>query len=252
MLLERGFIMVTSVSLASPSANGGLLSHKTVSGKRRVLVVDDHAISRCFTVAALRQNNCSVKAAERVSQSIDKAIEWRPEVIFTDWRLPDGLGEDVVNGVRTGWPGDCPLPRFVLITGECPETPGLEALFDRVLVKPFTAADLDGEAGSGIPSGVMEPHDDGATEIRRLFAQELERKLPELDALIANGRTRDAAAISHQLIASSAMCGQEKLSAAFRSLDTACREQAGAETLAQRWIKLAAMARDYLAGIQSG
>ncbi len=74
------------------------MSHKTAPSKQRVLVVDDHGISRRFTVAALRQNNCAVKAAAGVSESIDKACAWLPEVIFTDWRLADGLGKDVVKG----------------------------------------------------------------------------------------------------------------------------------------------------------
>ena len=228
------------------------MSHKTAPGKQRVLVVDDHGISRRFTVAALRQTSCAVKAAAGVAESIDKACAWLPEVIFTDWRLADGLGEDVVRGVRNRWPRDRALPRFVLVTGESTCAPGLaaaRAAFDRVLIKPCTAAALAAETRDGIPSGVKETGEAGSSGIHRLFARELERRLPEIDALITNGRTSDAASISHQLIASSAMCGQQQLAAAFRSLDTACREQAGAEILAQRWSNLSAMARDYLAGI---
>lgn len=228
---------------------GGLLSIETAPAKQRVLVVDDHAISRRFTVAALRENNCAVKAAVGVSESIDMACAWLPEIIFTDWRLADGLGEDVVRGVRSRWPSDRALPRFILVTGDPPGPQGLAAAFDRVLIKPCTAAALAGETRDGIPPGVMESGGESSTELHQLFTQELEQRLPELDALIANGRTSDAATISHQLIASSAMCGQQQLAAAFRALDTACRKQAGAETLALRWSNLAAMARDYLAGI---
>ncbi|MEE4217931.1 MAG: response regulator [Xanthomonadales bacterium] len=222
------------------------MSNKNAPGKQRVLVVDDHGISRRFTVAALRQNNCSVKAAVGVAESVDEACAWLPEVIFTDWHLADGLGEDVVRGVRNRWPRDQALPRFVLITGEPPCACGA---FDRVLIKPCAAAALAAETRAGVPTAVKEAGDESSREIHQLFAQELERRLPELDALIADGRTRDAASISHQLIASSAMCGQQRLAAAFRALDSACREQAGADTLAQRWSNLAALARDYLAGI---
>lgn len=228
------------------------MSHKTVSGQQRVLVVDDHAISRRFTVAALRQNNCAVKAAGSVAESIDKAHKWLPEVIFTDWSLADGCGEDVLNGVRKRWPLETPLPRFVLVTGQHPDAPELEsaqAAFDSVLFKPCSVAALTGKAGAGTAFGVKEGGEDNKAEIHRLFRQELVQRLPQLDALISNGQKRAAAAISHQLIASSALCGQERLAAAFRSLDTACREQAGAETLAQRWSILTARVRDYLAGI---
>ena len=151
ILLARGFIMVTAISLASPYAIGGLMSHKTAPSKQRVLVVDDHGISRRFTVAALRQNNCAVKAAAGVSESIDKACAWLPEVIFTDWRLADGLGKDVLRGVRNRWPSDRALPRFVLVTGDPPCSPGLATAFDRILIKPCSAATLAGETRTGIP-----------------------------------------------------------------------------------------------------
>lgn len=215
-------------------------------------MVDDHEISRRFTVEALRQCGCAVKPAKSISQSIELARTWLPEVIFTDWHLADGFGEDVVKGVREIWPSGRTLPRFVLITGEPPCSPGLEtarAVFERILYKPCAAADLANEARPGPHCGVKEAGEGGAIEIRRLFTRELERRMPELDTLIANGQTEAAASIAHQLIASSAMCGEKKLTAAFRSLDSACREQAGAETLAHHWSKLSAMARDILAGI---
>lgn len=226
--------------------------NETVCSGQRVLVVDDHGISRRFTVAALRHCGCAVKPAEGVSESIKVACTWLPEVIFTDWRLADGYGEDVVRGVREKWPRGRALPRFVLITGESPCAPEIETartVFERVLFKPCTAAALVNEARPVHPCGVQEAHNGSASKIRQLFGLELERRLPELDALIANGQAMAAAAISHQLIASSAMCGEEKLAAAFRSLDSACRKNAGAETLAHRWSKLSAMARDYLAGV---
>jgi len=142
------------------------------------------------------------------------------------------------------------LPRFVLMTGESPETlaGGICSGFDSVLFKPCTAAALADEAWPDAPCTVMESPVDAA-EIRQLFRRELEQRLPELDTLIANGQVRTAASITHQLIASSLICGEQRLATAFRLLDSACREHPETGGLAQRYLRILAATEDFLANI---
>lgn len=55
---------------------------------------------------------------------------------------------------------------------------------------------------------------------------------------LAAYRLEDAAAILHQLIASSAMCGASELEARFRTLELACRRRAEPSALAPSYVAL--------------
>ena len=111
---------------------------------QRVLVVDDHAISRDYASAALRQSGMSVKATCTVAAALE-AIDFHPDVVVCDWRLPDGTGRGVYDAIRAAWSGRRTPPRFVLLCGNPEDIPLnwlKQAEIERVLRKPCSLQTL--------------------------------------------------------------------------------------------------------------
>ena len=94
-------------------------------GKRgkpaRVLVLDDHGISRRYAVAALRQAGVAVKASGNPAAALRTALEWLPHAVVVDVGLPGTDGRQWIERLRRQWPGGRPQPRFVLLSAERPE-----------------------------------------------------------------------------------------------------------------------------------
>lgn len=227
------------------------MANESTFGNDRVLVVDDHHVSRRFAVEALRQTGCSVKQATCVRRAVGIALDWRPGIVVTDWNLTDGTGGTLVQECREQWPARVPFPRFILVSGESAadlESKTASYGFDQVLGKPFIAPELAHAAFPPTGNQVQETRRGCDDDVRLLFRRELEQRLPELEQLVIGGQTIAATAITHQLLASSAICGANTLEAAIRALDCSCRGNPEPAVVAQRWCSLSAAARDYLAG----
>jgi CheY-like chemotaxis protein len=225
------------------------MNKQTEPGHSRVLVVDDHRISRLFTMAALRQTGCSVKQATSLREGLETMLRWKPETVIVDWNLGDGNGGELVRLARLNWPANCPFPRFVLVTGNTASTlhlPGGTHCFDRVLRKPFSAADL---AGAAVQSAgtIREENTSDDDKLHRLFREELQDAMPHLDRLVAGRRTEEAARIAHRLVAGSAICGNDELELAFRRLESSCSDESRAERVAAAWSQACSAANDWLA-----
>lgn len=222
--------------------------HESGAGRTRVLVVDDHRLSRQFTVAALRQTGCSVKQARDVHEAVRTGREWLPAVVLVDWHLGDGNGAEMVRRLRDHWPNGHELPRLVLLTGESPERlpPGLaDCGFVQILTKPFEAADL--LRAAQVPAQRYSVNEAGEPfDLRLAFATELQHRFPELERSIADGETVLAAATVHQLIAGSALSGERELESELRALNEAVLNDPRPGVLADAWCRLSRSAEKFL------
>jgi CheY-like chemotaxis protein len=209
--------------------------------KLRVLVVDDHDISREFTVAALRQFTADVKEAASLHAADKLLATWRPDVALVDLELPDGNGLQWIQGLGERWPEAQDSPRFIAMTGYRSgaaagrgESPLIPLLIKPVAISRLKSAVL-GEATDPV---VMDPPERHKQSLLRLFRDELDRDLPELETAIARHDRAQAAFILHRLIAACALCGQTALGDAVRALDEALRGPASGATIASTWLQV--------------
>lgn len=219
-------------------------------GETRVLVVDDHAISRQYTIAALRQTSCSVKHAPSAREALEIALTWLPEVILLDVELAGADGFDVALRIRNAWPLATRQPRIVMLSAALPEAAGrarTRVRTDGFLVKPVSARRLR----SAIAGRAREAPAPAAPALpdallQQLFRAELVSRLDTLDGCLAGRDLPAARAILHQLIASSRLCRQRRLERNMLALHRACHVSCEAEKLGRRYYSLLAAAREYL------
>jgi DNA-binding NarL/FixJ family response regulator len=82
-------------------------SQKKPSGKTRILIVDDHPMTRDGLVHLIDGESDLVVAwkAENASQAMDIVTKQRPDLMLTDITLPDKSGLELIKDVRAIQPG---------------------------------------------------------------------------------------------------------------------------------------------------
>jgi CheY-like chemotaxis protein len=236
----------------------------------RILVADDHLVSRHYTVRALRQIGAAVKAADTAEGALAVALHWRPDAVVTDIHLPGVDGLELIRLIRRGWPRGQPPPRMIVLSAD-PAAPWQPAAFaDAILVKPATPAQLRAVLCAGLEhrvphdtarrvrhGGVSEAGEPGAgdenredavaaDDLQALFRQELAEQLPALEASVAARDLRRARGIAHRLLASSRLCGERRLELSLQAFHAGCREGARAGDVARGYYGLLAGAGQYL------
>lgn len=214
---------------------GGSVKNDTFRRDYRTLIVDDHEISRLFTVAALRENSGTVKHSHCAAAGLELALRWQPDLIILDLHLPGMNGLELARRVRRDWQPDLPQPRIILLSGtDITELAGkaVGLGIERVMAKPVAAESLQSIVDPQHGSGIRECRESRRAELAVLFRQELENRLPQLDQCIADFDMHSTAAILHQLIASSAICRAPGLEKRLRSLERACRHSSHHRRLA--------------------
>jgi CheY-like chemotaxis protein len=197
----------------------------------RVLVVDDHDLSRRYTAAALRQSGADVKAAACPDIAFDLALNWRPQAIFVDLRLPGTSGFEWMDRVRHAWPAAQPRPRLIVLSACHQPVPGRTPAgtrIDAALVKPAAPDALRQALGATAPAGVRERRGPGPQPVpdpalTELFLGELATRLRELDRLLGERNLAGAIPLMHRLIASARICRAERLEAQLANLRELCR-----------------------------
>ena len=241
----------------------------------RILVVDDHLVSRRYTVRALRQIGAAVKAADTAESALTAALRWQPDAVITDIHLPGIDGPELIRLIRRGWPRSQPLPRIIVLSAD-PAAPWQRAAAaDAILVKPATPAQLRAalcadptdrnrqpagqRSGHGGASETGEPgacNEDGgsavaADDLQALFRRELAEQLPALEASVVARDLRRARSIAHRLLASSRLCGERRLELRLQAFHAACREGARAGDVARGFYGLLTGAGQYLGFVLS-
>jgi two-component system KDP operon response regulator KdpE len=111
-----------------------------MTGKARVLVVDDEAAILRFLKPALMANDYDVTTAGTVAEATKRIAADAPDVVVLDLGLPDGDGKDVIRTVRQ-W-SDVPI---VVLSARDREVEKIEALdlgADDFVNKPFGVGEL--------------------------------------------------------------------------------------------------------------
>jgi two-component system, OmpR family, KDP operon response regulator KdpE len=111
-----------------------------VSGKTRVLVVDDEAAILRFLKPALEANGYAMASSGTVAEAIKRIAAEVPDIVVLDLGLPDGDGKDVIPWVRE-W-SDVPI---IVLSARDREAEKIEALdlgADDFVNKPFGVGEL--------------------------------------------------------------------------------------------------------------
>jgi CheY-like chemotaxis protein len=215
----------------------------------RILIVDDHQISRQFLTAALRRIASDVKQAGTAPEARALAWSWLPDVILMDVRLGDTNGFAVARQICSHWPPATRRPRIIMLSAQ-PRQAGERAInpvvTDGFLAKPVNIPELlHAIAPSANPaSGCAVEH--SLSQLRGLFQKELTSRLSQLEQSLTARDIAGARAILHQLIASSGLCRELQLERDLRALHEACGKQAQATGLARPYFSLLIHARKYL------
>lgn len=223
------------------------------SSDYKTLVIDDHEISRRYTVAALRETTATVKHTHSASEALELAIHWYPDLIILDLHLPEMNGLALAHRISCGWPANHPQPRFIVLSGDLIDECELKLeglIIDRVLLKPVSAERLRSAAQPEHNRSVRECREPRDMKLIALFRKELEKRVPELDQCISEFDMQGVMTILHQLIASSAICGEPVLEASLRSLDRACRTQNSRQVLATAYCDCVNELRGYLQAVE--
>jgi two-component system, OmpR family, KDP operon response regulator KdpE len=111
-----------------------------VTGRTRVLVVDDEVAILRFLKSAIEANNYEMAAAGTVAEATQRIAADPPDIVLLDLALPDGDGKDVIRRVRE-W-SDVPI---IVLSARDRETEKIEALdlgADDFVNKPFGVGEL--------------------------------------------------------------------------------------------------------------
>ncbi len=138
-------------------AISGVCDRSSVSGKQRILVVDDSAINRSVLRAMLESAGFEVAEAERARDGIRMAQEVPPMVILMDIRMPDMNGLDATRALRED-PRTGATPVIAVsaqaMTGD--RELAFEAGCVAYVTKPVARQELLTAIGSILQSGVAE------------------------------------------------------------------------------------------------
>jgi two-component system, OmpR family, KDP operon response regulator KdpE len=111
-----------------------------VTGRTRVLVVDDEAAILRFLKSAIEANNYEMASAGTVAEATQRIAADPPDIVLLDLALPDGDGKDVIRRVRE-W-SDVPI---IVLSARDREVEKIEALdlgADDFVNKPFGVGEL--------------------------------------------------------------------------------------------------------------
>jgi two-component system KDP operon response regulator KdpE len=111
-----------------------------MSGKTRVLVIDDEAPILRFLKPALEANAYEMASAGTVAEGLKRIAAETPDIVLLDLGLPDGDGKDVIRKARE-W-SDVPI---IVLSARERETEKIEALdlgADDYVNKPFDVGEL--------------------------------------------------------------------------------------------------------------
>ncbi|MEE4638701.1 MAG: response regulator [Wenzhouxiangella sp.] len=209
-----------------------------------VLIVDDHDINREFLAAALAGAVREVVTAEDGRAAVALCQSRRFDVVLMDLHMPRMDGLSAAKSIRQSG-GPSQHARILILTADArPEahTDLDEHGVDGYLNKPINVARLIRTIVEQVAPGTEAPTwgPDSGEETRlivpeqalesangdsalvdrmaRLFARELDEKLPELDRLIGSGQRQQASEILHQWRGACGFAGAIRLHQACEAL----------------------------------
>ncbi len=116
----------------------------------KVLVADDSAIYRKLVEHALSDEPYGVLIANNGRQAVDLFAKYHPQLVITDWEMPDITGIELCERIRRDFPTS--YTYLIILTGMTDTdkvVSGLAAGADDYLTKPFQARELQARLGVG-------------------------------------------------------------------------------------------------------
>lgn len=111
-----------------------------MSGKYRVLVVDDEAAIVRFLKPALEANGYDIQIATTVDAAMRAIAVSAPDIVLLDLGLPDGDGKDVIRHARAF--SDVPIVVLSARDREAEKIDALDLGADDYVNKPFAVGEL--------------------------------------------------------------------------------------------------------------
>ncbi|WP_458759159.1 winged helix-turn-helix domain-containing protein [Afipia sp. TerB] len=111
-----------------------------MTGKTRVLVVDDETAILRFLKPALEANSYDMSSAATVAEAVKRIAADAPDVVLLDLGLADGDGKDVIRKVRE-W-SDVPIIVLSARDREAEKIDSLDLGADDYVNKPFNVGEL--------------------------------------------------------------------------------------------------------------
>ncbi len=109
----------------------------------RVLVADDSPVYRKLVEQALSQDSCAALFANSGHQAIEIFEREHPDLVITDWVMPDLTGIELCQRIRAG--SQSSYTYVIILTSNAEKenvVKGLSAGADDYLTKPFDRAEL--------------------------------------------------------------------------------------------------------------
>jgi two-component system KDP operon response regulator KdpE len=138
-----------------------------MSGKHRVLVVDDEPAILRFLKPALEANDYEMHSVGTVAGALKQIAATAPDIVVLDLGLPDGDGKDVIRRVRE-W-SDVPIIVLSARDREAEKIESLDLGADDFVNKPFGVGELMARLRASLRHR-LHSHD----EASQLHAGELE------------------------------------------------------------------------------
>ncbi len=149
-------------------ANGSDAKSAGVAGDvaGRVLVVDDHLDTCRALITVLERAGHVACSAHTLSDALQTATRFRPDVVVSDIGLPDGDGYELVRALRG--PDALPDAVFVALSGSEEPDPSRAGLFDHWLVKPASLKAVLEKVRAGLSARATPDHvaPDPAAQVR--------------------------------------------------------------------------------------
>ncbi|MFZ5442620.1 MAG: histidine kinase N-terminal 7TM domain-containing protein [Myxococcota bacterium] len=172
----------------------------------RVLVVDDHQVTRGLSRSMLEREGCQVQTVATGEAALAACADHRFALILLDLRLPDLEGVEVLRRLRAE--GD--ETAVVWFTADALQAETLREHVQGVLRKPFHAEDLRALLDRFVPrAAAQEP----GAELAESFALTSARELELLADAVARGAEAEISQLLHDLKGSAAIVGAGELSA---------------------------------------
>ena len=107
-----------------------------VTGKARVLIVEDNSDVRRLYAIGLNQRGFEVKLAANGAEAAERIVAERPDVILLDWVMPLMDGRELLRKLSGN--GDASIPIIVISGQPAPPPDQLDPRIRTWLTKPVT------------------------------------------------------------------------------------------------------------------
>ncbi len=168
------FDELSKASAAPELLHTGMTSAASSDGPLRVLVVDDDSSMRMLLKVLLAQSGYEVFEAEHGQEGFEMALEVRPQIMITDWLMPEMDGIELTRALRQTKLGRS-IYILILTALEAEESlvEAFDAGVDDFMSKPLKARVLGARLRAGHRVVMLQQEIERDREEIRRFAAEL-------------------------------------------------------------------------------